>query len=112
MEPEEIVDHPVLRLIAPDERIQARARAGDTEIVVTDRRLAVGSTDRLTLDIGLDGVRRIQFDIERDRPATLVVVPEYPSHEPQVLAVHPEDYPAVAQALVYIGQRLAGPRDR
>ena len=101
-------DHPVLRVIAPDERIEARARAGDTEIVVTDRRLAVGSTDRLTLDIGLEGLRRIQFDIERDRPATLVVVPEHPSHEPQVLAVHPEDYPAVAEALVYIGQRLAG----
>jgi hypothetical protein len=111
MESEESADHPVLRVIGPDERIQARARAGDTVIVVTDRRLAVGSTDRLSLDIGLDGVRRIQFDIERDRPATLVVVPEYPSHEPQVLAVPPEDYPAVAQALVYIGQRLAGPRD-
>ena len=111
MESEERIDHPALRVMAPDERVQARARAGDTEIVVTDRRLAVGSTDRLTLDIGLDGLRRIQFDIERDRPATLVVVPEQPSHEPQVLAVHPEDYPAVAQALVYIGQRLAGHRD-
>ena len=108
MEREEIGDHPVLRVIGPDERIEARARAGDSEIIVTDRRLAVGSTDRLMLDIGIDGVRRIQFDIERDRPATLVVVPEHPSHEPQVLAVHPEDYPAVAQALVYIGQRLAG----
>ena len=107
MAQEDIVDHPILRLIGPDERIEARARAGDTEIVVTDRRLAVGSTDRLMLDIGLDGVRRIQFDIERERPATLVVVPEHASHEPQVLAVHPDDYPAVAQALVYIGQRLA-----
>ena len=107
MESEEIASHPILRLIAPDERIQARARTGDTEIVVTNRRLAVVSTDRLTLDIGLDGLRRIQFDIERDRPATLVVVPEQPSHEPQVLAIHPDDYPAVAQALVYIGQRLA-----
>jgi len=107
MESAETSDHPVLRVIGPDERIQARARAGDTEIVVTDRRLAVGSVDRLTLDIGLDGLRRIQFDIERDRPATLVVVPELSNHEPQVLAVRPVDYPAVAQALVYIGQRLA-----
>ena len=36
MEPEEIGDHPVLRVIGPDERIEARARAGDSEIVVTD----------------------------------------------------------------------------
>ena len=79
---------------------------------MTDRRLAVGSTDRLMLDIGIDGVRRIQFDIERDRPATLVVVPEHPSDEPQVLAVHPEDYPAVAQALVSQHRGAAGRRPR
>jgi hypothetical protein len=108
MASEEANDHPVLRVIAPDEQLQARARAGEAEIFVTDRRLAVGSRDRLMLDIGLDGVRRIQFDIERDRPATLVVVPEHARDEPQVLAVHPEDYPAIAEALVYIGQRLAG----
>ena len=34
-------------------------------------------------------------------------LPEHPSHEPQALAIRPDDYPAVAQALVYIGQRLA-----
>ena len=34
-------------------------------------------------------------------------LPEHPSHEPQVRAIRPDDYPAVAQALVYIGQRLA-----
>ena len=107
MESEETIAHPVLRVMAPDERLQARARAGEAEIFVTDRRFAVGSQDRLMLDIAIEGVRRIEFDIERDRPATLVVVPEHASHEPQVLAVHPDDYPAVAQALVYIGQRLA-----
>ena len=36
-----------------------------------------------------------------------VVVPEHASDEPQVLAVHPDDYPAVAETLVYIGQYLA-----
>jgi hypothetical protein len=100
-------DHPILRLIGPDETVRARARAGGAEIVVTDRRLAVGSPDRLMLDIGLDGLRRIQFDIERDRPATLVVVPEHASHEPQVLAVPPDHYSEVATALAYIGKQLA-----
>jgi len=51
-------------------------------------------------------LRRIQFDIERDRPATLVVVPESPEVEPQVLAIPAEEYPAVADALVQIGLRL------
>ena len=100
-------DHPILRVLSPDEQVQALARAGDADIVVTDRRLAVHATDRLTLDIELDALRRIQFDIERQRPATLVVVPEHAGHEPQVLAVRPDQYPEVAEALVYIGQRLA-----
>ena len=49
-----------------------------------------------------------RWQVSTDGRATLPHEPEHPSHEPQVLAVHPDDYPAVAQALVYIGQRLAG----
>jgi hypothetical protein len=60
------------------------------------------------LNVPIDGPRRIQFDIERQRPATLVVVPEQPNHEPQVVAVRPDEYSSVAEALVVIGQRLAG----
>jgi hypothetical protein len=74
---------------------------------VTDRRLAVASQERLALDVPIDNLRRVQFDIERDRPATLVVVPQRPLDEPQVLAVRPAEYEAVAQALVVIGRRLA-----
>jgi hypothetical protein len=74
---------------------------------VTDRRLAVATDDRVTLDIGFDALRRIQFDIERTRPATLVIVPEHPSHEPQVLAVPPSRYDEVTRALAFIGNRLA-----
>ena len=85
-------DHPILRVLSPDEQVQALAKAGDADIVVTDRRLAVHATDRLTLDIELGALRRIQFDIERTRPATLVVVPEHASHEPQVLAVMLRDH--------------------
>jgi hypothetical protein len=60
------------------------------------------------LDVAIDNVRRIQFDIERGRPATLVVVPEHPADEPQVLAVPPEQYRAVADVLIVLGERLAG----
>jgi len=52
-------------------------------------------------------LRRIQFDVERRRPATLVLVPELPRDEPQVLAIEPERYEEVADALVIIGRRLA-----
>ena len=92
-----------------DEPVQLRAELGDTAIVVTDRRLVVLTGDRHSLDVPLDGVRRIQFDIERSRPATLVIVPEHPSHEPQVLAVPHQYYEEVAEALVIVGRRLAEP---
>ena len=81
--------------------------ASGTEIVVTDQRLAVADEEeRLALDIEIAALRRIQFDIERDPQATLVIVPDHALDEPQVLAIPPDQLPAVAEALAYIGQRL------
>jgi hypothetical protein len=99
-------DHP-LRSLDPDEEIHVQATAGESVVIVTDRRLTIASEERIALDLPIDNLRRIQFDIERDRPATLVVVPQRPLDEPQILAVKPEEYEAVAEALVVVGQRLA-----
>ena len=107
---ESIDDHPILSPIAQAEPPQAVARVRDAHVVVTEHRLAVASDVKLLLDVPIDNVRRVQFDIERTRPATLVVVPEHPGDEPQVLAVRPEHYPAVADVLVVLGQQLAGYR--
>jgi hypothetical protein len=100
-------DYPLLRVVVDDEDIHRRARLGDTEFVLTNQRLVIATEDRVTLDIPISGLRRIQFDIERQRPATLVIVPEEATHEPQVIPVPPEDYPEVAEALVAVGRRLA-----
>jgi hypothetical protein len=100
--------HPrVVQALEPDENIHVVARALNATLAVTDRRLLVAADERLALSVPLDNVRRVQFDIERARPATLVVVPEMPQDEPQVLAIPPEDYESAASALVVIGQRLA-----
>ncbi len=99
--------HPVLGALHPDEEIHVEAAAGDSVVVVTNRRLAIKSTERLALDVSIDNVRRVQFDIERERPATLVVVPQHPTDEPQVLLVQPAQYEGVAQALAVLGHRLA-----
>jgi hypothetical protein len=99
--------HPIIGALEPDEEIHVQAHAGDSVVVVTNRRLAIGSRERVALDVSIDNLRRIQFDIERDRPATLVVVPQRPDHEPQVLSVDPSEYESVAEALVVIGKRLA-----
>jgi hypothetical protein len=100
-------DDLVRRALDPDEEIHVEAAAGEHVVVVTNRRLAIATAERLALDVPIDNLRRIQFDIERNRPATLVVVPERPTDEPQVLAVRPSDYRGVADALVVIGKRLA-----
>jgi hypothetical protein len=97
--------HPVLRGLEPQE-IRAQATADGHMVVVTDDVLRVGSTERMALEVAIDNLRRIQFDIERDRPATLVIVPLSPNDEPQVVVVQPQEYASVAEALVFIGQRM------
>lgn len=99
----------VMKLLEPDEPLHAQAAAEDAIMLVTDRRLAVARTDhRFDLDIAFEHIRRVQFDIERSRPATLVLVPEHPADRPQVLTIPPDQYEAAAQALALIGQRIYG----
>lgn len=107
MEPSNKGDDPALRTFGDGEEVHSRARVGDADVVVTSHRLVVASVERTLLDVPIDSLRRIQFDIERQRPATLVIVPEEATHEPQVLAVPPTYYKEVADALVIVGQRLA-----
>jgi hypothetical protein len=96
----------IRRWLEPDERLEAAARARDVALAVSDRRLVIMERDRLALDVPFERIRRVQFDIERDRPATLVIVPEHPEDEPQVLPIPTEEYRAVADDLVAIGVRL------
>jgi hypothetical protein len=76
-------------------------------VIVTDRSVAIADDERVALHVPYEALRRIQFDIERDRPATLVIVPESPADEPQVLAIPPEHYDDVTRAVAIIGRRLA-----
>lgn len=96
----------LLRAIAQED-IRARATADGHVLTLTDDRLTVGTGDVVRLDVPIEDIRRIQFDIERDRPATLVIVPDLPSSEPQVIMVQPEDYGGVASALVALGLTMA-----
>ena len=97
----------IRQVLEADEQLHIAARAVDALVAVTDRRLAVINDQKVLIDTPFDGLRRIQFDIERDRPATLVVVPESARQVPQVLAIPPEEYDAVTQALAIVGRRLA-----
>ena len=108
MPTEDPAEQRVRTALEPDERIQIKAAAIGAQLAVTNRRVAIVDERRLILDTPFEGLRRIQFDIERDRPATLVVVPESPSQPPQVLAIPPEEYHGVTKALAIIGRRVVG----
>jgi hypothetical protein len=89
-----------------DERLQVAARTTTAVVAVTDRRMVIGTEHRVAMDLPLDALRRIQFDVERGRPATLVLVPHSPYHEPQVLAVPLEELEAVSRAVYLVGAHL------
>jgi len=93
--------------LEPGEEIAVTARAHDAVVLVTDRRLAIADRTRLRLDVPFERLRRIQFDIERSRPATLVLVPDEPTDQAQVLTIPPSEYEAVSKALAMIGRHLA-----
>ncbi len=89
-----------------DERLQVAARTEPAVLAVTDRRMVVGTEHRVAMDVPVEALRRIQFDVERGRPATLVLVPHDPRHEPQVLSVPHEELEAVSRAMYLVGGRL------
>jgi hypothetical protein len=93
--------------LEPDEDLHAYAHGRDAVFAVSDRRLIVAARERIALSVRFHELRRIQFDIERDRPATMVVVPEEAHYEPQVLAIPPEAFRATADVLALVGQQLA-----
>ena len=107
MDPVSNLEPHVLAALEPGEELRHRARATDAILAVTDRRLVVAARERVALAVPFQSLRRIQFDIERDRPATLVIVPEMAHDEPQVLSIPADSYAEAAEALVAIGQRLA-----
>jgi len=108
MDVQTALDPELVDVLEEGEQLRLRAAAKEAILAVTDRRLVVAAPpSRIALAVPFERVRRIQFDIERRRPATLVIVPEESSDEPQVLAIPPEQYRAAADALVEIGRALA-----
>ncbi len=102
-EPDALEPH-LLSALQAGEALLGRAKAVDATLAASDRRLLVASDRKVELSVPFERLRRIEFDIERDRPATLVIVPDHP----QVLSIPPTEYRAVAEVLVRIGLRLVG----
>jgi hypothetical protein len=94
-------------LLEPDEALDVVHEATDAVVAVTNRRLLVAYSERqVALDAPFSAVRRIQLDVERGRPATMVIVPDRPGDRPQVLAIPNEHLTEAARAVAYVGMRL------
>ena len=99
-------DGPALRILQPDEEVTLIVQAVEAVVLVTDRRLVVATDQHVELDAVFADIRRIQFDVERDVPATFVVVPEHIQHEPQVLRVEAAEILQAARAIAVISDHL------
>src|SRR5437868_6846942 len=91
------------------ETIHTVVEATGGTLSISDQRVRVSipGARRPALDMPLAGLGRIQFDIELDRPATFVIVPPHVDNNPEVLAIPPSQYEAIASGLARVGKFLA-----
>ena len=92
--------------LRPGERVIEVVQVDGATLILTSDRIAVGADKRVQFDVRIAGLRRIQFDIEAERPATLSIVPESAATEPSILTVMPHAYDDVARMLASLGAQL------
>jgi hypothetical protein len=102
----EIRQFPLPHILRPGEVLEGHADANGTVIAVTQERLVVAEGDGPVLAIPFSELRRIQFDIERGRQATLVIVPEHIKNWPRVVSIPIETLREAALVLARVGERL------
>jgi hypothetical protein len=97
---------PLPHILRPGEVVEGQAEANGALIAVTRERLVVAEGDKSVLDIPFSEVRRVQFDIERGRDATLVIVPEHMNNYPRVVSVPVPNLRETSLVLARIGERI------
>ena len=99
-------DFPLPHILEPGEVVERQLHADGFVIAVTGQRIIVTDGNRPVMDISFDELRRIQFDLERDRGGTLVMVPEHVRNEPRVFSVPVANFTETALTLALIGERI------
>ena len=102
---------PLPHILRPGEVVESQAVANGAVIAVTRERLVVVEGDKSVLDIPFSELRRIQFDIERGRDATIVIVPEHINNWPRVVSVPVPRLKDSALVLARIGERMNEPAE-
>ena len=102
-------DDPVARRLGRDEVVRGVVEGIGSRLVLTDRRVLVTENGVITLDVPIDNLRLVEFDLENQLPARVIIVPEHPSDPPRELAIEPQQYDEVAALLAQLGPRIQGP---
>lgn len=97
---------PLPHILRPGEVVETQAIVEGSAIAVTQERLIVAEANKTVLDLPFDELRRIQFDIERGRDATLVIVPEHVSNWPRIVSVPVAHLRETSAVLARIGERI------
>ena len=80
--------------------------ADGAHVTLADGHLLVQRAGRTILDLPVSRIRRVEFDIEREGPATFIIVPDSRGHDVQFLSVGPDALEAAALLVGRLGQRL------
>ena len=109
-----VIDHddPIKRHLGPDEAVRGVVDAKDGRLILTDRRVLVTENGRISLDVPIDNVRLIEFDVAQDRPAKVIIVPTSPLDAPRELDIEPQQYHEVASLLQELGPKMQGPESQ
>jgi len=101
-------DDPVMRRLGRDEVVRGVVNGTDGRLVLTDRRVVVTENGVITLDVPIGNLRLVEFDLESQRPATMIIVPDHPRDPPRQLAIDPQQYDEVAAVLARLGPLIQG----
>lgn len=101
-------DDPVMGRLGREEVVRGVVDAIGGRLVLTDRRVVVSEHGVITLDVPIDNLRLVEFDLESQRPARVIIVPARPTDPPRELAIEPQQYDEVASLLAELGPRIQG----
>lgn len=85
----------------------AIVEAAEATVILSEDRIDVATGRGLRMSAAIDGLRLVEFGIEKGRPVTLILVPESPDQAPQILTIPTDQYEAVAKVLLALAHEIA-----
>lgn len=85
----------------------AIVEAAEATVILSEDRIDVATGPRLQMSAAIDGLRLVEFGIEKGRPVTLILVPDSPDQTPQILTIPTDQYEAVAKILLSLAREIA-----